>query len=191
MEKLFIKLHEVGVIPNKIHDDGKLNPKSYFITGTHKEFTLKELFRVDNSSAFLIITLLRITQDASHSISNEKALRIDDFITSQQTQHLLKSSIHMLFDILIYFKKYIDRIENSTEITYWVKIETSENEWISGTIKEGNNGWGDFYSDCGNYIKIGLKDTRMTHLEYNVKVHIKLASNDPNYVGDIKEYPNI
>ena len=72
-----------------------------------------------------------------------------------------------------------------------MKIETSEKEWISGTIKEGNNGWGDFYSDCGNYVKIGLKDTRMTHLEFNIKVHIKLASNDPNYVGDIKEYPNI
>jgi hypothetical protein len=190
IEKLFIKLYDLGVIPNKIHDEGKLNPKSYFITGTHKEFTLKELFHLDNSSAFLITTLLKITQDASHSLSNEKALRIDDFITSQQTQHLLKSSIHILFDILIYFKKYIDKIENSTETTYWVKIETSENEWIYGTVKASIDGWGNFYSDCSPHERISISKERMLHLKINEKIHIQLDSN-PKYVGDIKEHPKI
>ena len=190
MEKLFIKLHEFGVIPNKINDDGILNQKSYFITGTHKEFILKQQFHIDKSAAFLITTLLKITQDGSHIISRENALKIDDFVTSQQTQHLLKSSIHILFDILIYFKEYIDKLENSTEITYWVKIETSENEWIYGTVQESSNGWGNFYSDCCQYERISISQERMLKLNINEKIHIRLGSN-PKYVGEIQEYPDI
>ena len=126
----------------------------------------------------------------SHIISRENALKIDDFVTSQQTQHLLKSSIHILFDILIYFKEYIDKIENSTETIYWLKIETSENKWIYGTVQESSNGWGNFYSDCCQYERISISQERMLKLNINEKIHIRLSSN-PKYVGEIKEYPDI
>jgi len=183
MEKLFIKLHEFGVIPNKINDDGILNQKSYFITGTHKEFILKQQFHIDKSAAFLITTLLKITQDGSHIISRENALKIDDFVTSQQTQHLLKSSIHILFDILIYFKEYIDKLENSTETILYEEVDE---EWISGTVSKGKNGWGSFNSDCRKHERVGIPKNKMLHLKIDEKITVKIKKSV--HVSEIKEY---
>jgi hypothetical protein len=139
---------------------------------------------------FIIWNLINTTNDGSHKDREGLNLDIIDFVDNQNTEYLFKGNIFRLFDILIYFKEYIDKIENSTETIYWLKIETSENKWIYGTVQESSNGWGNFYSDCCQYERISISQERMLKLNINEKIHIRLGSN-PKYVGGIQEYPDI
>ena len=189
IETLFSKLTKLKIIPESINQNG-LNSCSRYFSNKDNEYKLKTKYILHPAITFIIWNLINTTNDGSHKDREGLNLDIIDFVDNQNTEYLFKGNIFRLFDILIYFKEYIDKIENSTETIYWLKIETSENKWIYGTVQESSNGWGNFYSDCCQYERISISQERMLKLNINEKIHIRLGSN-PKYVGGIQEYPDI
>ena len=64
---------------------------------------------------FIIWNLINTTNDGSHKDREGLNLDIIDFVDNQNTEYLFKGNIFRLFDILIYFKEYIDKMIKDAE----------------------------------------------------------------------------
>jgi hypothetical protein len=158
IELLFNKLHEISVVPSEIFQVPQwFNPTSYFLSGSHKQYKIKEGL-IHPCIAFSLRNLTQVTQDASHTLSEKLNLKVDQFISENQTNYFYQSMILQLFDVLIWFKKFIDEHSNKFETDgYWEKVETEkkevdvaikDNNWIAGTITRiADNGFGTFKPD--------------------------------------------
>ena len=179
MESLFTKLHEIGLIPDEIYDtQGWFNPTSFFLAGKHTGFSINDDV-VHPTISHLIGNIVQITQDASHSVQEKLRLKVDDFVADNQTPYLYRSTLNQIFDVLIWFKKFIDKHPDKEANTLlWAPFEKqkeSENEgWIGGlVIKIAENGWGTFKPDNAvNTISIPPNMVKDLGLNESDKIYI-------------------
>ena len=144
IEALFVRLSELGIIPQEILDNkGWINSSSRFLANKHNDYIhTSELIHplvVEN-----IHSLLKITQDASHGTGN-LTYRVDEYLQNSSTDFLYKSTIYLLFDILMWFKEFIDSNGDvETNKTLW-RRRTPDDDWVEGEITNiSENGWANF-----------------------------------------------
>ena len=200
IEALFCRLGELGIIPSEIlNAHGWINGSSRFLADKHKDYThLSEFIHplvVEN-----IHRLLKITQDASHG-EGELRYKVDEYLKTNNTDFLYKSTVFLLFDILMWFKDFIDSngdIEANKML--WVKKTSedpnhvyNEDDWLLGEVTRiGDDGWGTFRPvntsdaitltpqmvlnnelELGDYIKVITEPS-----PDGKKIHIKAISID-------------
>ncbi len=161
IELLFGKLNNIGLIPDEIlNNRGWINQSSLFLAGKHDDYKwVKEV--IHPTVSFLLFNILQFTQDASHLLKDNLRLKVDDFITNNSTPYLYRSTLNQLFDVLIWFKKFIyENPDKELNTTYWEKIGVNinaiEDQWIKGTVlRIADNGWGTLQPhDGGKTISI-------------------------------------
>jgi hypothetical protein len=125
LESIFIKLSEHGIIPKGVvQSPGWINGASLFLAGKHINYEFDgEL--VHPMVAENIYRLLNILQDGSHGAGNLK-LRVDDYVKTSSNDYLYRSTAFLLFDVLSWFKEFVDGHENveSNQRLWRVKEET-------------------------------------------------------------------
>lgn len=143
IERVFEKLGEIGIIPEKIlSGEGWINRSSLFLSRKHSEFEhIKEFIPPIVAENFH--RLLNITHDASHLGGNLK-LKSDQYIQQANSDYLYRSCAYLLLDILLWFNSFVE--EHSD-------IEENKNLWkaketIQGLIQKDEAG--NYF--CGKYL---------------------------------------
>jgi hypothetical protein len=150
VELLFRKLNNIGLIPDEIYKSNNwMNPSSLFLSGFHKTYKIKDDI-IHPTVTFLLKNIVQVTQDASHVVTERLNHKIDQFIEENQTSYLYQSILFQLFDVLIWFKKFIDNnpdieINKTFSYAYNPQSELNPGDWIKGKIiRIAENGWGTF-----------------------------------------------
>jgi hypothetical protein len=125
LEAIFHSLGKHALVPSEVINNQKwLNGTSLFLANKHTGFTHLETF-IHPTASDLIFRLLNITQDASHAEGGLR-LKIDEYIQLNKSDYLFKSSIYLLFEIIIWHKnitaKYNDFERNEK---LWKALESS------------------------------------------------------------------
>lgn len=181
VEKVFEKLKDQGIIPDQIlTEPGWINGSSLFLSNLHSNY--------EHLSEFIppivgenIHRLLNITHDASHVGGNLK-LKSDQYIQSASSDYLYRSCTFLLFDILLWFKDFVENHPNKNQnLALWRKKILLE-----GIIEKDN--YGNYF--CGqhrlnpNYVEknnnvgdfiIILEEANNTHLDTK-NIYPKYAS---------------
>lgn len=122
IEALFAKLRELGIIPTDVKS---LNESSRFLSNKQKDYMIFEYIHplvCEN-----LHRLLNIIQDASHG-AGELRLGVDEYLKSNKSDFLYKSSVYLLFDILAWFRNFIDNHDDvESNKTFWQKITDNDN----------------------------------------------------------------
>ncbi len=156
IERIFIRMAEIGIIPEAIVANKVwINGSSLFLSNRHSDY--------DHQSEIIppvigenIHRLLNIIQDASHSDGDLK-LRIDQYLKGAQSDYLYRSCVYLLFDMLLWFKDYIDSHGNCELNKSLWKSKLDSGEWIKGSVTRiADNGWGTFKPD-NSYSKISIR----------------------------------
>lgn len=175
IERMFIRLAEIGIIPDDIISNrGWINGSSLFLANKHLDYEQLEEIAPKVISEN-IHRLLNIIQDASHGDGDLK-LRVDQYLRSTQTDYLYRSCVYLLFDILIWFK---DLVYSNKDVevnkSRWKRKENTE-EWISGTIiRIVGNGFGVFQPD-NDTDTIGIHPDMVKIYELNKGEEIKVTT---------------
>lgn len=144
IERMFIRMADKGIIPDAIlSNKGWINGSSLFLANKHPDFVhLSEITPPIVSEN--IHRLLNIIQDASHG-EGELRLKVDQYLKNTQSDFLYRSSVYLLFDLLIWFKQYMfNNSDRETNKARWERRVLDE-DWILGTITRiADNGWGTF-----------------------------------------------
>lgn len=144
IERLFTRLCEIEVIPQSIlQNNGWINNCSKFLSNKHSDFeqTAEIVPPIISESIF---RLLNIIQDASHS-EGELKLKVDIYLKNSQSDYFYRSVIFLLFDLLIWFKDFINQNQDIVRNKGRWEIKPDFNECIEGTIiRIKENGWADF-----------------------------------------------
>ncbi|WP_019670787.1 hypothetical protein [Eudoraea adriatica] len=159
IESVFTKLGKMGIIPEEIlQHKGWINGSSLFLSNMHSEYEHLKAFVLPVIGEN-IHRLLNIVQDGAHSEGNLR-LKVDEYLNSSKSDYLFRSSVYLLFDVLLWFKGFVDKHPyRDSNLTLWGKkniSEHGENEWIEGEILEVKvNGWGTFKPN-DSYKTIGI-----------------------------------
>lgn len=126
LESLFEKLNKIGLIPDSIYQKKNaktgqftaidFNPCADFLSGNGKPglpHLKKDVIHPTVSN--LIRQLKEITQDAEHNQPKTSKLKVDEFVTKQDTNYLYVSMLNQLVDVLIWFKTFIDEHPDKQE----------------------------------------------------------------------------
>lgn len=157
LELVFGKLNKLKLIPDNIFkNQGWINQTSVFLSGKHSVYKWHvERNPIHPTIRNTIYQFLKITQDGSHEFPDQLQLKINDFVNSNKTDYLYKSTLFQLLDILVYFKDFIDNNLNEAEnIKLWYE------ERIRSIILPGNNGWGNILLK-DDTTKIGIPQAIM------------------------------
>lgn len=194
LELLFEKLNRIGLIPDEVYNDkGWFNRCGYFLSGTHKSFKIKEGV-IHPTVAFLINQIVQVIQDASHDIPDKLKLSIDDFVKQNQTSYLYKSTLIQLFDILVWFKNFMDHhtdLNSNTQL--WIQLEQSntfdDGVWKKGSVSRiAQNGWGTFQPDNQNItLSIPPKMVSEYALSENANIAVRTEPSPDGTKTFIKE----
>ena len=179
IENIFDKLSEIGIIPKAvIADIKKSKMSSLFLANKHSEYEHHEEF-IPLLISENIHRLLNITNDGSHDY-NDSQFKVDSYMKNKGDDNLYRSSVYLLFDILLWFKEFY---KNNQDLelnklkwrTKTISIESdSADNWISGTlIRIAENGFGTFKPDSGNYeLSILPKDVNRYELKLDDKIEV-------------------
>ena len=148
LERMFSKLSELNIIPKEIKENkGWINGSSLFLSNKHNDYQHLDSF-IDPLVAFNLYHLLQVLQDASHDDDNLK-LKIVQYFKGLNNDYLYKSCIYSFFDIIVWFKKFIEQNPNAEEnLKLWKKIDIEANIIHKGIIEQDSDG--NFY--CNQYI---------------------------------------
>lgn len=193
IEVLFCRLGELGIIPNEILDaNGWINGSSRFLADKDDNYIHLSNF-IHPLLSENIHRILKITQDASHG-EGELKYRVDEYLQNNSCDFLYKSTVYLLFDILMWFKDFIDNNPDVDENRkLWKKKVIEEKDWILGcVIRIDENNWGIFQPinttdeitihwkmvvdkelEKGDYIKVITEPS-----PDGSKLHIKAISKD-------------
>lgn len=196
IEALFGSLRDIGIIPSEVKS---LNRSSLFLANKHSDYIHLSEF-IHPMVAANLHRLIDITQDGSHS-EGELRLRVDEYLQNNSSDFLYKSTIYLLFDILVWSKEFIDRngdVDGNKML--WVKKtsedanhEYDEDGWVMGNVvKISRDNWGTFEPintsdeitltpqmvvnnelELGDYIKVITEPS-----PDGSKLHIKAISKD-------------
>lgn len=141
IEALFGGLRDIGIIPSEVIT---LNRSSLFLSNKHNDYTHLSEF-IHPMVAENLYRLINITQDGSHG-EGELRLRVDEYLQHNNSDFLYKSTIYLLFDILMWFKQFIDNHSDVEENrVLWENKATETSDWILGcVIRIDENNWGKF-----------------------------------------------
>jgi hypothetical protein len=151
VERIFERLRDIGAIPDQIlKNKGWINGCSHFISNNHAEYNhLTEFIPPIIGENFY--RLLNITHDASH-VGGTLKLKSDQYIQSANSDYLYRSCVYLLFDIMLWFKDFVDSNNDPEEN----KSRWESNEWITGTVTRiAENSWGTFQPE-NNSTTIGI-----------------------------------
>ena len=144
IERMFILMADRGIIPEAIiSNKGWINGSSIFLANKHSDYEhLSEITPPLVSEN--IHRLLNIIQDASHG-EGELKLKVDQYLKTAQSDFLYRSSVYLLFDLLLWFKEFMENnLDKDTNKARW-KSKVSNGDWITGTVTRiADNGWGTF-----------------------------------------------
>lgn len=162
IERMFTRMAECEIIPEAIiSNKGWINGSSLFLANKHSDYEhLSEI--IPPLVGENIHRLLNITQDGSHA-EGELRLKVDQYLKNVQSDFLYKSCVFLLFDLLLWFKDFIEENPHKDiNRTRW-KIK----DWITGSVSQINpNGWGTFQPDNASST-IGIPPNMVT--TYNLK----------------------
>ena len=175
IERMFIVMSENGIIPESIiKNKGWINGSSLFLANKHSDYVhLLEITPPLISEN--IHRLLNIIQDASHS-EGELKLKVDQYLKNSQSDFLYRSSVFLLFDLLLWFKLFMEKNNiRDTNLKRW-ESKVINGDWIVGTITRiANNGWGTFQPENAN-ATIGIPPTMITEHHLNETDSIKIIA---------------
>jgi hypothetical protein len=175
IERMFIVMSEKGIIPESIiKNKGWLNGSSIFLANKHSDYVhLSEITPTLISEN--IHRLLNIIQDASHS-EGELKLKVDQYLKNSQSDFLYRSSVFLLFDLLLWFKLFMEKNNiRDTNLKLW-ESKVINGDWIVGTITRiANNGWGTFQPENAN-ATIGIPPKMITEHHLNETDSIKIIA---------------
>ncbi|WP_274475393.1 hypothetical protein [Mangrovimonas aestuarii] len=152
IEALFRKLNEIGCIPDEIIEDkGWINGSGAFLSNRHSGYVHNQEI-IHSVIAFNIYKILMVTQDGSHD--NGSKLGVDSYMASVSNTFLYQSTVLLLFDVLDYFKTFIDsNLVKERNLSKWEKKQVESEvsgEWIAGKlIRVAGNNFGTFRSSDG------------------------------------------
>ncbi len=147
IERVFTRMAENGIIPEVIlSNKGWINGSSLFLANKHSDYEhLCEIIPPVISES--IHRLLNIIQDASHG-DGELRLKVDRYLKSAQSDYLYRSCVYLLFDLLLWFKDFMENNRDKTTNKARWKSKLSNGEWITGKVTRiAENGWGTFQPD--------------------------------------------
>ncbi len=197
-EVLFSKLNSLKIIPDEISNGaGWINKSSLFLAGKHDRFSIKEgvIHPVIISS---IYSFLQITQDASHEIPEKLNLKVGQYVDEMKTPYLYQSTLYQLFDILIWFKHFIDdHPDPEQNKKLWSEIvqkSPPDEIWIQGEVLHiASNGWGTFRPDTSEKT-ISILPAIVKQFNLQEKDRIEITTKpDPTgtktYIDQIRRLP--
>jgi len=182
IEKLFVSFNKIGVLPNDVlKGHAHITNSSKFLAGSHNSY---ELFKpiLHPTAAYILRSILSITQDGSHS-EGDLNLRVDEFIKSQNTSYLFRSTIFQLLDLLIWFKDFVDDnpdIERNKTLSSLKQHYTGLN-YIDEIKQDDMNNY-----HCGEY----LLNYKYVSENFKVGQKIQIIEYSENSISRTKElYP--
>ena len=139
IEGLFSTLGKYQIIPIEIVGaKGWINGSSLFLSGKHSDYKINEEI-IPSIIALNIHKLLIVLQDGSHAYGDLK-YKVDSYIKNSEYDYFLRSCIYSLFDLLVYFKTFIDDNSDKTiNQTKWKLIDINKNIF-EGVISQDING---------------------------------------------------
>lgn len=182
VEDLFIAFNKFGLLPLEfITPSVSLNESSRFLTGKNvegvffieKKYQHNEETHLPKQIAYYLRNILSVTQAGSHRSE------IDTFVKTIKTPFLFNSVLFQLFDIIIWFKMYID---SSPTTQNWIKTETendnSKVNSISGIVINVNlqKGFAFFKPNIGGeniFIPPHLVDSYALENDKTIEVEIE------------------
>lgn len=122
-----------------------------------------------------IFTAYYIIQDASHG-DGELRLRVDQYLKGAQSDYLYRSCVYLLFDLLLWFKDYMNNnIDKGLNKSRW-KSKLISGDWIKGSvIRIAENGWGTFQPDNAS-ITISIPPKMVCDNSLSENDHIKVIT---------------
>ncbi len=187
IESLFVRLGEIALIPKEILDrNGWINGSSRFHANKHNDYTHLSEF-IHPMVAENLYRLINITQDGSHG-EGELRLRVDEYLQHNSSDFLYKSTIYLLFDILMWFKEFIDRNGNVEENKKLWRSKTEDDYWIEGEVSMlYDNGGGRFQPfDSTSYVNIHHTDVSNFKLQVGDKIKVKTKEHKQDRIEEMK-----
>jgi len=175
IERLFIRMADRGIIPEAIiSNKGWINGSSLFLANKHTDYEhLAEIIPPLVSEN--VYRLLNIIQDASHG-EGELKLKVDQYLKTAQSDFLYRSSVYLLFDLLLWFKEFMENnLDKDTNKASW-KSMVSNGDWITGTVTRiADNGWGTFQPDNA-HATVSIPPKMVTDNRLNETDSIKIIA---------------
>lgn len=175
IERMFILMADRGIIPEAIiSNKGWINGSSLFLANKHSDYEhLSEITPPLVSEN--IHRLLNIIQDASHG-EGELKLKVDQYLKTAQSDFLYRSSVYLLFDLLLWFKEFMENnLDKDTNKARW-KSKVSNGDWIIGTVTRiADNGWGTFQPDNA-HATVSIPPKMVTDNRLNETDSIKIIA---------------
>lgn len=175
IERIFTRLGEVGTIPNAIlSSKGWINGSSLFLSNKHSDYEHQSEV-IPPLIGENIYRILNIIQDASHG-DGELKLRVDQYLNSAQSDYLYRSCVYLLFDLILWFKDYMNiNIDKELNKSRW-KSKLICGDWIKGSVTRiAENGWGTFQPD-NNSVKISIPPKMVCDNSLSENDHIKVTT---------------
>ncbi|MFC2109330.1 hypothetical protein ACFLSU_02050 [Bacteroidota bacterium] len=136
VEDVFIAFNKFQLLPNTfITPSISINESSRFLSGknhkgelfTEKGYQHIEETHLPEQISSMLWNILSITQNGSHRST------IDQHVKTLNTAYLFQSVLYQLFDVIVWFKIYID---SNPKTENWSKTENSLKE-VNSNIKKG------------------------------------------------------
>lgn len=196
LERMFNKLSELNIIPKEIKENkGWINGSSLFLSNKHNEYQHLDSF-IYPLVAFNLYHLLQVLQDASHDDENLK-LKTVQYFKGLNNDYLYKSCIYSFFDIIVWFKNFIDQNSNADENSklweknvYSNKIDNLDSDFIKGKVININKekGFAFFKPDeGGDNIFIPPNLVSDFSLSYESYIQVKYEKYFDSRTNDNKE----
>jgi hypothetical protein len=172
---MFTRMADRGIIPEAIiSNKGWINGSSLFLANKHSDYEhLSEITPPLVSEN--IHRLLNIIQDASHG-EGELKLKVDQYLKTAQSDFLYRSSVYLFFDLLLWFKEFMENnLDKDTNKARW-KSKLSNGDWITGTVTRiADNGWGTFQPDNA-HTTVSIPPKMVTDNQLNETDSIKIIA---------------
>jgi hypothetical protein len=180
VELLFKRLNQLGILPDGVfHAEGWINQSSRFLSGKHEKYLINEgVFHP--IVCHLVFSILQITQDASHEVPEKLRLRVSQFEDEMQTPYLYISTLHQLFDVLIWFKNFIDNHPDPDKNKkLWSEIVHDPppgEAWIPGMISRiADNGYATFQPLQGG-VTLSIIPSKVREFKLNKNQQIEITT---------------
>jgi len=175
IERMFTRMADREIIPEAIiSNKGWINGSSLFLANKHADYEhLAEIIPPLVSEN--VHRLLNIIQDASHG-EGELKLKVDQYLKTAQSDFLYRSSVYLLFDLLLWFKEFmINNPDKDTNKARWVRTNITPNDGIYIGVLDQDNERNYFvgqyimpYTKVNNIYSIGTS-IRITKSIINTK----------------------
>lgn len=180
IEAIFQALAKQGLVPSEITDNqGWINGSCRFISNTHNGYKLVENY-IHPTAALSLERLLWIGQDVAHAEGDLK-YRVDEYIQSNGSGYLFKSSIYLLFDLIIWYnnlsEKYPDPDENRKK---W-EIKSVQKINLIGKLKQD--------SDNHYHINQYIFQYNKMHGIFKIDDEMEILTAVENTNSNTKQYP--